>query len=203
VARIRAEYRITSPFLVLYCGQLIERKGLGDLIPAFAQAVGEGVDMSLLVVGTGRKELLFKELAKRKGVAGRVVFAGFVPREDLPPLYATAHLMALPSRQEVWGLVVNEALACGTPVLSTDNVGAAADLIRDGVNGYVVPSGDSGSLAAALKRHFADETDRDAMKARARESIKPFSLATAADAFEQAVKCARDHVSRHQYRGED
>ncbi|MFO7976954.1 MAG: glycosyltransferase [Candidatus Hydrogenedentota bacterium] len=197
IARIRAEYGIASSFLVLYCGQLIERKGLQDLIPAIGQALRAGVEISLLVVGTGPKERALKNLAEREGLAERVIFAGFVPREDLPPLYRSADLLAVPSKQEVWGLVVNEALACGTPVLVTDKVGAAADLIWNGENGYIANSGDSGSLAEALKRHFAPETDRDAMRTRARESIQPFTIVAAADAFEQAVACARRHAGRY------
>ena len=189
--QVRERFGIRTPSMVLYCGQLIERKGLGDLLPAFARAVEAGVDASLLVVGSGPKEQTFRRLAAREGVGDRTVFAGFVAREELPRLYGSADLMALPSREEVWGLVVNEALACGTPVLATDNVGAAADLLEDNVNGYVVPPRNLESLSAALIRHFADAADKTAMRGAARASIEPFSIAAAADSFEQAVACAR------------
>ena len=202
---VRERFGIRTPFLVLYCGQLIERKGLADLLPAFARAEQAGVNASLLVVGSGSKEQTFRRLAQREGVADRTVFAGFVPRGELPRLYGSADLMALPSREEVWGLVVNEALACGTPVLATASVGAAADLLENGVNGYVVPPGAVESLTGALQRHFADGAARTAMRASARASIKPFSIAAAADAFEQAVACANTwrakrlrHRSGHQ-----
>ncbi len=198
--RIRREWGLSTRFMVLYCGQLIERKGLSALIPAVARCVRAGVDVSLLVAGTGPREQAFRELASREGVSERVVFAGFVDRSELPKLYGCADLMALPSRQEVWGLVVNEALACGVPVLVTANVGAAPDLLEDGVNGYVARACDVESLAGALLRHFHDTTDRAAMGEAAQRSIQPFSIAAAADAFVEAVAhaCRRGYRTRGQ-----
>ena len=120
----------------------------------------------------------------------RTVFAGFVPREDLPQFYGIADLLILPSRREVWGLVINEAMACGVPVLTTEAVGAAPDMIQDGVNGYVVPPRDPRALRDALTRHFSDQTDHAAMGEAARTAAAPFTFERMADAFEAAVACA-------------
>jgi glycosyltransferase involved in cell wall biosynthesis len=186
----RAELGIQTPHVVFYCGQLIDRKGLGDLIPALGLLAAQRRDVTLLVAGSGPREAAYRELAQQAGVADRVIFTGFVAREELPRYYAVADLFALPSREEVWGLVINEALACGVPVLTTSAVGASADLMSDGVNGYVTPAGDAEALHRALARHFDEATDRQAMNVAARESIRPFTIAHAADAFVSAVDCA-------------
>ena len=186
----QAGHGISTRHMILYCGQLIERKGLSDLIPAFARVIARGVDATLWIIGSGRGEAKYRGQAQRAGIAGRVRFEGFVAREDLPSYYAAADLLALPSRQEVWGLVINESLACGTPVLTTGAVGASPDLLKDGVNGYVVPPRDPERLAGAMLRHFADDGARRAMRVAARNSIAPFTIARAADAFERAVRVA-------------
>ena len=187
---LRRRLGVGNARVVLYCGQLIDRKGLPDLIPAFGRFAREHEGVTLVVAGSGKREDAYRGLANSAGVEERVVFAGFVAREQLPAHYAMADLFTLPSRQEVWGLVINEALACGVPVLTTNATGASVDLIRDGVNGYAVPAASPEALYQALKRHFADETDLAAMRTAARESIAPFTIARAADAFDQAVACA-------------
>lgn len=187
---LRNRLGIRTPRVILYCGQLIERKGLGDLLPAFKRCAEGCSDVTLLVVGNGPRKARFHALAEGLGIRDRVVFAGFVPQETLPPYYGLADLFVLPSREEVWGLVINEALACGVPALTTNAVGAAPDLIRDGVNGYLVPPGDVTALSEALVRHFGPHTDRAAMREAARRSIEPFTIERAADAFVAAVGCA-------------
>lgn len=180
--------------LVAYAGQLIARKGLGDLLPAFAEAAVETPGLTLAVAGSGPEEERFRRQAKALGVNGRVRFLGFIERDALPRLYAAASLFALPSRQEVWGLVLNEALACGTPVLTTTATGAAADLVRDGENGYVTSSGDTAAMARALTAHFSgvppEQARPLATREAARASVASYTPERMADAFEQAVDCA-------------
>ncbi len=183
---------ITSKYVVFYCGQLIERKGLQDLLPGFAKLVESGVDVTLLVAGSGKCESQFRNQVKGLGLTNHVMFAGFVERDELPRYYGISDLFTLPSREEVWGLVINEALACGVPVLTTEAVGASADLMEDGVNGYVCPAGNAEALGAALLRHFSKENDLQQMQRAARESILPFTISHAADAFEQAVEAASE-----------
>ncbi|MBN2309376.1 MAG: glycosyltransferase [Candidatus Hydrogenedentes bacterium] len=191
VARLRERLDIAPDArVVVYCGNLLELKGVGDLLAGFAELARMREDVTLVLVGSGRGEAEYRSLVEAAGLGRRVVFAGFVPRPEVPAYYALADLLVLPSRSEVWGLVVNEALAAGVPVLATDAVGASEDLIQEGRNGYVVPARDPGALCGAMDRHLSDATDLEAMRAAARESIGPFTIARAADAFEQAVACA-------------
>jgi glycosyltransferase involved in cell wall biosynthesis len=126
---------------VLFAGRLVEAKGLTDLLAARDQL---GADAPPLVVaGTGPLGAVARA---RPGVHA----VGFQDPEALIELYALADWCAVPSRDEPWGVVVNEALACGCPVVATDAVGAAHDLVRAGIDGVVVPAGDVAKLAAAL-----------------------------------------------------
>ena len=126
----------------LYAGRLVEDKGLTELITAL-RSLGE--HPPLLVAGEGP---LANELAHESGVR----LLGFRSTDELITLMARAELTIIPSRNEPWGVVVNEALASGSPVVVSDKVGAAEDLVVDGVNGRVFASGDVGALAHALKQ---------------------------------------------------
>ncbi|MCC6488449.1 MAG: glycosyltransferase [Candidatus Hydrogenedentes bacterium] len=191
---LRARLGIATKRVLLYCGNLLELKGVGDLLIAFARFAKEHSAVTLLLVGSGRDEPRYRRFVQEEGLAHRVVFAGFVARDDLPRYYALADLLILPSRSEIWGLVINEALACGLPVLATDVCGATPDLVQEGMNGYVVPARHPDALCEALRRHFDTCMDCEAMRDSARRSIEPFKLARAADAFEAAVTQARECV---------
>ena len=82
----------------------------------------------------------------------RIRVLGYADEQRLPGLYRQADILVVPSVFEAWGLVVHEGLAYGLPVITTDQVGAADDLVDSGVNGYVVPAGDHEVLAGAMRR---------------------------------------------------
>jgi glycosyltransferase involved in cell wall biosynthesis len=137
-AEVRARLDVPERYH-LFVGRLVEAKGLDDLLAARRLRPFP----ELVVAGTGPLE---KRLRAEPGV--RVL--GFQPRERLIELYALAELTAVPSRFEPWGVVINEALACGSPVVASDAVGAAVDLVRDGRDGRVFAAGDTAALADAL-----------------------------------------------------
>lgn len=126
---------------VLFAGRLVEDKGITDLLEARRQLGAEA--LPLVVAGEGP---LAGEVAGQPGV----VSLGFVEPEALVELYALAEWTVVPSRREPWGVVVNEALASGCPVIASSAVGAGADLLQDGVNGRIVPERSPAALAAAL-----------------------------------------------------
>jgi glycosyltransferase involved in cell wall biosynthesis len=189
---LRDRLDLRTSDVVLYCGNLLALKGLDDLLAGFAQCLRRHRGLTLVLAGSGREQRRFEALAKRLGISENVRFTGYVPREELPAWYGLADLLVLPSRSEVWGLVINEALACGVPVAASSAAGATADLVRDGVNGYVFPPRDPDAIAAALSRHFdLPPGERAAMRERARVSVAPFTIARTADAFVEAVRTAR------------
>jgi glycosyltransferase involved in cell wall biosynthesis len=187
---LRTRLGIRTAHMLLYCGNLLDLKGVGDLLEAFRQFRQTRQDVTLLLVGAGKHEPNYRAYCAAHDLNDRVIFTGFMLRDDLPGLYGAADLLVLPSRSEVWGLVINEALACGLPVLASAAAGATPDLIEHGVNGYAVPPRDPGALSAALREYFHDSTDRAAMAEAARASIAPFTVDAAADTFAGAVSQA-------------
>jgi glycosyltransferase involved in cell wall biosynthesis len=137
---IRARRDLPEHFLV-FAGRLVEAKGIDDLVEAL-RILGEDAPL-VIVAGEGP---LRGELAPQPGI--RLV--GFQSQAELIELWALAAGAVVPSRDEPWGVVVNEASACGCAVLATDAVGAATDLIVDGENGRITPAGNPIALAKSL-----------------------------------------------------
>jgi glycosyltransferase involved in cell wall biosynthesis len=146
------------PPTILFCGQMIQRKGLDLLLQAFAQVIQSGLQARLLLVGR-EAELpqMLQTLAPE--VRQQIDYAGFQAPDDLPKFFRQADIFVLPSRYDGWGVVVNQALGAGLPIICSDAVGAAHDLIEPGVNGCIVPSADTSALAHALMQ-FLEQPDR-------------------------------------------
>jgi len=149
----------------LYAGRLDPEKGVDVLLRAFEQVSGK-----LVVAGSGSEEERL-----RASASDRVAFVGPKSRDELVRLYAEADALVLPSRSEPWGMVLNEAAAAGLPLVATEEVGAACDLIENGVNGFRVPAGDVRALAAALERLAEDEPFRLVAGRRSRELAGRFT----------------------------
>jgi glycosyltransferase involved in cell wall biosynthesis len=119
--------------------------------------------------------------------SGTVRFAGFVQKDDLPSIYALADTLVFPTHSDTWGFVVNEAMACGRPVIATNVAGCVADLIEDEWNGKVVPVRDASALAAAME-YLAMRNDlRSVMGSRGAQRIAGYSPEACATGIAQAV----------------
>src|SRR5688500_1410895 len=147
--------------VVLQVGRLIELKAPADLVRAVAGARARtGLPLTLALVGDGPDDAALRALARDLQVP--VVFTGLLTGDALTSAYVAADVFALVSRRETWGVVVNEAMACGLPLVLSDRVGAAGDLLDPGHNGELVPAGDIEALTSALERLAADPERRDA-----------------------------------------
>jgi glycosyltransferase involved in cell wall biosynthesis len=142
--------------VALFVGKLVPWKRPGDLIDAIAQIP----DVWAVFVGEGELRSQLEDHARRLGVEGRLQMHGFANQQELPSLYAAADVLVLPSQYEPFGLVVNEAFAVGTPAIVTDACGAAGDLVRQGVTGYIYRVGSIEDLASRLGELDADPTLR-------------------------------------------
>ena len=177
--------------VALFVGQFEERKGVRDLLDAYAQLRDLGAE--LRVVGSGSLE---PEIRSRAESMPGLTIAGYVPQSELPQELARARCLVLPSitvpgGKEPWGLVVNEAMHAGLPVVATDSLGAAAGgLVRDGENGYVVPERSPDRLAEALRRLLSDQPLASRFGAQARADAAAINYARMADAFESAIEHA-------------
>lgn len=155
--------------VLLFVGRLAAEKDLPTLLRAAAQLRSGGLDVSVAVAGTGPLEEELRRLAERLEVP--VEFAGFVSGNALAGLYAAADLFVLPSSSEPWGLVVNEAMHAGLPVIVSDHVGSQP-LVEPGINGDVFPCGDASALAERLAPFVRDTEQRARAGTAAREAIE-------------------------------
>jgi glycosyltransferase involved in cell wall biosynthesis len=123
-----------------------------------------------------------------KAAVNVAIIAGGHSEPELAQAYVDADIFALLSRQETWGVVVNEAAASGLPLVLSDRVGAAHDLLRDGENGFLVPAGDVEAAAEALRKLADDPELRRRMGERSRELVRPWSYDASVEAFVAAVR---------------
>jgi glycosyltransferase involved in cell wall biosynthesis len=146
-----ARYNSASGEVVfLFCGQIIMRKGVDVLVQAFDQLVKKGYRTKLIL--TGRRAELDDILRLAcDGTRKQISYEGFCDPKLLPNVFARADVFVLPSRYDGWGVVVNQALGAGLPVICSDAVGAGFDLVHTGVNGFRVRAGDIAELAEAME----------------------------------------------------
>jgi len=142
---------------ILYVGGLIERKGVQYLIEAFAKLVSEYNDLNLWIVGDGPLRSFLADLVRRLKIEKNVTFFGWIPHNKIAPYFLSADVFVLPSWNEPWGLVINEAMSVGKPIITTFGVGSCYDLVKNGVNGFIVREKSSSELYSALKKILSSE----------------------------------------------
>jgi glycosyltransferase involved in cell wall biosynthesis len=168
---IRESYGLpVAGAVVLYASKFMRRKRPDDVVRAMAQLRDRGVVATLFMVGAGEMEQELRDLAARFRL-DNVVFSGFLNQAALPGVYGVSDVFVLPADNEPWGLVVNEVMCAGIPVIISDEVGCVVDLVKDGVNGYHIKAGDVASLAMAIERVLADEPRMKRMGAASRAII--------------------------------
>lgn len=149
---------------VLFAGKLVGRKRPADLVRAVAQLRLQGQRAVLVWAGDGPDRQALQALGESLSVP--LVFLGFCNQSQLPGVYRSADVLALPSDgSETWGLVVNEAMACGTPCVVSDACGCAPDMVLPVVSGAVFEMGDVSALARALQGVLAKRPPVERIKA--------------------------------------
>jgi glycosyltransferase involved in cell wall biosynthesis len=162
--------------IVLYAAKFQRHKRPNDLVQACQRLVGEGVSFHLLMVGSGEMETELKEMVGDDDRRHWLHFPGFINQSQLPRVYGATDVFVLPSEEEPWGLVVNEAMCAGLPIIATSAVGSARDLVRQGENGAIYRAGSVEDLAAALKPMLADPSRRATMSRRSLELISEWGF---------------------------
>jgi glycosyltransferase involved in cell wall biosynthesis len=180
--------------LVLFAGKLVAFKRPLDVVDATAALRSRGFDVQTIVAGAGELEPQLRSRAKAQCVPLHLL--GFQNQSQMPGAYAGADALVLPSTaEETWGLVCNEAIACGTPIVVSDAVGCAPDLASDGRVGRIFPFGDVAACAKSLADLFAappSKTEIAGISGR-------FSLSAAADGIlEGLAAVTRSRVARTQ-----
>jgi glycosyltransferase involved in cell wall biosynthesis len=183
---IRRSFGVTDGApAVLFVGKLVEKKQPLRLIEAFGR-VRRTRPCWLLLAGDGPVKEQAETLVHREGIPG-VRFLGFLNQSELPRAYSAADLFVLPSsHHETWGLVLNEAMNFGLPVVVSDRVGCAADLVEDGRNGLIVPHDSVDALARAIETLVSDADLRKWLGRGSRARIALYSVERAADGIVEA-----------------
>jgi len=135
--------------VLLYVGRLSKEKRPFNLLEAYSRV--SCLNKKLFFVGDGplrpQLEKYINDLKIKE-----VYLIGFQPREEVFNFYTLADVLVLPSRDETWGIVVNEAMCFGLPIIASDRIGAAADLVKNGYNGFIFPADDSEKLTSGIKK---------------------------------------------------
>lgn len=156
--------------VVLYAGQFIYRKGIDVLLKAIADIKTPCV---VYIVG-GEPTEEYRTIVENNKLKN-VVFVGFQDKKGLVEYYRAADVFVLPTREDIWGLVVNEALGMGVPVITTDRCIAGVELIN-GINGKIVPIDDSFKLAVAIDEIICDDIEYEERCKEAKKSVQSYTI---------------------------
>lgn len=179
--RLRRELGISQSRMILSVGQCIPRKGFDLLLKA---AKGLPEDTALCIVG-GEPTPGYLALQRELGL-DQVYFPGFHKKESLQRYYRCADLFVLPTREDIWGLVVGEAMAYGLPVITTNRCVAGLELVENGISGYIVPVEDAEALREAMLLSL--QGDLRQMGAAALERIRPYTIENMAKAHMEILE---------------
>ncbi len=165
----REEPRPAGPFTFLYVGRLIPHKNVAFALEAFVEAFKGHEDVLFRIVGDGES---LDALKKNFSHYANVHFEGAKYGKELVHAYHTSHVLVIPSLYEPWGLVVNEAMAAGLPVLASDRVGAVGDLVKEGETGFVFDPLNKRQLSALMRTIHGDETSYERLARNAQALMK-------------------------------
>lgn len=185
-AAYRERFGLPQRF-ILFVGRLVPEKGVFDLVEAYAKLDSSlRSEVGLVVAGDGVSRRELAQQAKRIS-PGVVRFSGFAQREDLAGLYALAEALVLPTHSDPWGLVVNEAMACGLPIIVSSVAGCSIELVEDGWNGCIVPPRDSEKLSMAIDCLLRNPELRQTMSAHSSQRISNYSPEACAEGLAAAA----------------
>jgi glycosyltransferase involved in cell wall biosynthesis len=169
--------------VVLFAGKLLPFKRPLDVVEAASRLLNGGRSVTVMVAGSGPLEQQMRHGAAQVGV--RLVLLGFRNQTEMPACYAASDVLVLPSTgRETWGLVVNEALACGCPIIVSDAVGCGPDLAADGVAGRTFPLGNHAKLAEQIAAVLDEPPSASAIQKRS----QAYSIDVACDGVIKAIE---------------
>lgn len=177
IEKLRSIHQLEpTDFIFLFCSKLIERKRLDDLIIAFAAL--NSSNCKLIIIGDGPLKTKMIELARSLNILDQLIFPGLVDYAELPAYYKLANILVVPSEHEPYGLTINEAMICGLPVIASDAVGAAADLIESHKTGWMYTVRDTEALGKVLNHALNNPSQLKEMSQACIDKMKTWSSAT-------------------------
>lgn len=176
---------------ILYAAKFDRRKRPDDLIAAFERLQREGVEAQLVMVGSGELEPKLRRMVEDAGIRN-VSFPGFVNQSELPLVYAGCDLFVLPSENEPWGLAINEAMCAGLPIVVSEEVGCAEDLVDIRTNGATFTAGDVDGLAGAMRPLLVDPKHRASAGQASLQRISHWSYRECGEGLRTAIETVRE-----------
>jgi glycosyltransferase involved in cell wall biosynthesis len=173
---------------VLYVGRLDEEKRIDTLISAFGIVLSRYPNAKLAIVGAGRLESALQEQSNALGLHASAMWLGSMGIEQLQFQYAASTCLVLPSQSEPWGLVVNEALSYGCPVIVSDRCGCIPELVLDSVTGFAFPIGNAEELANRIVRSVVEFSQRVEIAKSCIEHMASFTPDAAAEQMLQGCR---------------
>jgi glycosyltransferase involved in cell wall biosynthesis len=187
---LKKQLNISEKKIVVTVGRFIECKGFDVLIKA-SQYISN--DIGVYIIG-GEPTEKYIGVVEKYGIKN-VHFIGYKNKEKLDDYYKSADLFVFPTRGDVWGLVINEAMACGLPIITTDKCVAGLELVKDNENGYVIKVDDEKELAEKIDVILSDDKTRENMAQNSLEKIKEYTIENMAEThikiFEQILGGAK------------
>ncbi|MGI6078625.1 MAG: glycosyltransferase family 4 protein [Fastidiosipilaceae bacterium] len=190
---LATQLKIKDQKVILYVGRLVERKGVDYLIRGFAKFKEDYNNTVLIIVGDGECSTRLKTLARDLGITDSVHFQGYVDDEYLAAYYLLSNVCVVPSitqgMGDPWVFIINEAMYFGKPVIASDAVGAAFDMVENGKNGYIVPERNSEAIYQALKDILGNPDVEREMGHHSKQMINErFRYANMVEGFAAAVE---------------
>lgn len=169
--KVRKDLLINEDKIVLTVGQFIHRKGFDILLNACKKI---GKDVGVYIVG-GEPTKEYLDLKNSLGL-NNVHFCGFKTKEELAKYYRAADVFVFPTREDVWGLVINEAMAHGLPIITTDKCIAGVELVKDNINGFIIPTENQEILGNKIIQILSDEDALQKMSLESLKNIKDYTI---------------------------
>jgi len=184
---MRAQHGIRDRVAFVFSAKLVARKDPMTLLRAYRQ-MQHRERAAIVFLGDGELRPELERFTREHGLQDDVHFEGFVNQLDLPKRYAMCDVFVLPSVYEPRGAVINEAMACGLPVIVTDRCGSIGDIVRDGENALIYPAGDAAALARHMDMLTIDDSLRSRMAQRSREIITTWDYARGVEGVREMLQ---------------
>jgi glycosyltransferase involved in cell wall biosynthesis len=174
---------------ILFVGRLVKLKGIKLLLQALHKLLSDNFSFILHIVGEGPEKSHLISLAHKNKLSERAVFWGHKDKNDLAAFYSFSNIFIFPTLGDIWGLVLNEALSAGVPVIASKYAGATYDLVLDGINGFIVDPHDIQEMANKIRILIENSRLREEMARNAQKIMQEkFTIEQSAQRFVDAIK---------------
>lgn len=180
-SKIKKKLNLEDKITVISIGQFIDRKGFDVLIKAWKDISNE---YNLVLIGGGEKKQEYETQIKNLNLKN-IKIIDFMEKKELDDFYMASDLFVLPTREDVWGLVINEAMALGLPIITTDKCIAGLELVENDINGFIIPADDEIELVDKINMVLDNIDIKHKMGEASLEKIKLYTI----------EKCAQKHLS--------